>query len=66
MRDEETRDHHRFIVDNKASIWLIFGIMMVAATMMHPTGASLVALGIIFALGWVLRWVAHVEGRHGD
>lgn len=56
---------HGFLVRNNASIWIAFGTVIPAATMMHPTFASLVA--ILFVLGGVftVRFVAHLEAR-GD
>ena len=53
----------QFIVQNRASIWLSFIVLVIAATMMHPTFASLIAIGLIAVALAVLRWVAHVEGR---
>ena len=51
-----------FVVQNKASVWLCFMVLIVASTMMHPTGASLIAIGIIAGLLFLLRWIAHIEG----
>lgn len=56
--------HRRRLADNHASAWIACSIVAVSATMMHPTGASLVAVGLVAALLVVLRWVAHMEGRH--
>lgn len=50
------------VAKNKASIWLSFAVLVVAATMMHPTFASLLAMGIIAGLLWAVRWAAHIEG----
>ena len=55
---------HEFAVQNRASVWLSFTILVVAATMMHPTGASLFAIVIIGVLLTILRWVAHLEGKY--
>lgn len=49
-------------VQNKASLWICFMVLIVAATMMHPSFASLIAIVIIAALLALLRWTAHVEG----
>jgi hypothetical protein len=53
-----------FVVKNRGSVWLSFMVLIVAATMMHPTGASLIAICVIGGLLAILRWVAHIEGRH--
>jgi hypothetical protein len=63
-----TREHvmhpfRTFVVQNKASVWIAFCIAIVAATMMHPTFASVLSIIAIGALLCVLRWVAHMEGR---
>lgn len=47
---------------NSLSVWLSFVTACVAATMMHPTISSLVALVIILILLALIRWVAHIEG----
>ena len=52
-----------FFVRNRASIWLSFLIAIVAATMMHPSFASMVSMVLIGALLVALRAVAHIEGR---
>ncbi len=51
-----------FIVRNNVSVWLCFMVMIVAATMMHPSFASLLSIGVIAVLLIILRWVAHIEG----
>lgn len=63
MSAPSTSDAKDFVVKNRASIWLSFAVMIVAATMMHPTFASLLAMAIIAGLLFALRWAAHVEGR---
>lgn len=56
---------HAFAVQNRLSVWLSFCTLIVAATMMHPTGASLIAIFFV-ALGiFAVRTVAHIEGRTG-
>jgi len=52
----------KFLVRRHISAMLMVGIWGVAATMMHPTGASLLALGFITVGLFTLRAVAHVEG----
>lgn len=47
---------------NHTSTWLMVGVLLPAATMMHPTFASLIAIGVIIVLLFALRWVAHMEG----
>lgn len=56
-------EHRHKLARSKASVWLSFAVLLPAATMMHPTGASLLALGIIMALVFLMRFVAHLEGR---
>ncbi len=50
-----------------ASVWLCFVTTLPAATMMHPTFASLIAicfvLGGAFAIRAAARWEAKGEGR---
>lgn len=57
---------HGFLVENRASIWIAFMVLILAATMMHPTGASVVTILLMAALLAVMRWVAHLEGRHSS
>lgn len=45
------------------SFWLAISILLIAATMMHPTFASLLSEGIIAALLWSLRRQAWKEGQ---
>jgi len=61
---EMSRGTRLFVVRNRASIWLCFAVMVVAATMMHPTFASLLAMCLIAILLALVRWTAHVEGRN--
>jgi hypothetical protein len=59
------RAHHRFLIENRGSIWVAFMIGIVAATMMQGNGVGgLLAMIILAALLVLMRWVAHVEGRH--
>ncbi len=44
------------------SSWLCVVVLIVAAIMMHPTFASLLAIAIIAGLLLLLRWVARTEG----
>lgn len=55
---------HQFAVRNRVSIWLCFCALVVAATMMHPTFASLIAIGILAFLVFAIRTIAHIEGRY--
>ena len=48
---------------NTASIWLCFLTSLPAATMMHPTFASLVAICFGLAGTFAIRAVSHREGR---
>lgn len=57
---------HRFAVRNRLSIWLSFCALLPAATMMHPTGASLLALIMIALFIFAVRTVAHIEGRNSE
>lgn len=41
-------------------------IWAAAATMMHPTMASLIALVLIGVLLFLLRWMARTEGQELD
>lgn len=45
------------------SIWLCFLAIIPAATMMHPTFASLIAVVILTMMVFAVRFVAHWEGR---
>lgn len=45
------------------SIWLCFLTALPAATMMQPTFASLIAIAMVLGFSFVLRYVAHREGR---
>ena len=59
--------HHRIgqhASQYRASIWLALTIGIVSSTMMHPTGASLIAIGMVVGLAFLLRAVAHWEGRY--
>ena len=49
--------------NGSASLALCIAIVVVAATMMQPTGASLIAIVVVAALLGVMRWAAHLEGR---
>ena len=53
----------RMGVRSRASLWLALTILVVAATMMHPTFASLLAIALIAVLLLALRWAARLEGR---
>lgn len=54
---------HGALAKNRVSAWIGFGVACIAATMMHPTGASLFAL-ILIGIGlFVMRLVAHHEAR---
>jgi hypothetical protein len=57
-------DLHQLMVENRASIWLAFVVLVLAATMMQPSFASLVTILLIAAFLFALRWAAHLEGRH--
>jgi hypothetical protein len=54
---------HGFLIENKASIWICFMVLILAATMMHPTGASVITILMMAGLLLLLRFVAHIEGR---
>jgi len=60
----EASAFHGFLVQNRASVWLCFAILIVSAVMHAPSFASMIALCIEAMLLVVLRWVAHVEGRN--
>ena len=45
------------------SLWLGVGALIVSAVMMHPSIASLIALGIVAVLMLLMRLVAQQEGR---
>ncbi len=45
------------------NILLFVVVLIVAATMMHPTFASLLAIAIIAGLLALLQWVAREEGE---
>jgi MFS-type transporter involved in bile tolerance (Atg22 family) len=66
MPSATPHEKHKFghyALANKLSVWLGMGTIVPASTMMHPTFASLIAI-IVFAVGiFVLRFVAHCEGR---
>lgn len=60
------KDNRPLAVRSKASAWVALVIFVVAATMMHPTFASLIAEALIGVLLFLMRWLAHIEGRHGS
>lgn len=65
MNDNEPmKPLHNFAVRNRVSIWLCFCALIVSATMMHPTFASLIAIFILGFLVFAIRTVAHIEGRY--
>lgn len=51
-------------VQNKASLWICFMVLIVAATMMHPSFASLISIVTIAGLLGALRRIAHSEGAN--
>ena len=53
-----------FLVRNNVSVWLVVVSLMVTATMMHPTFASLLTLTLNTGVLFALRMVARAEGRH--
>lgn len=50
-------------VRTNASLWLCLVIVVLAATMMHPTGASLLSILLIGVLLAAVRWTARREGE---
>lgn len=58
------QDKKAFAIRTKASGWVGLIILVTAATMMHPTFASLIAEALIGFLLILMRWLAHFEGRH--
>lgn len=46
-----------------ASAWLCFATIIPAATMMHPTGASIFSIILVTCLVFSVRFVARLEGR---
>lgn len=57
---------HDFLIRNRASIWLCFVVLIISATMMHPGFASMVSLLVECGVLFLLRYIAHIEGRHGE
>lgn len=66
FEEETIHPLHNFAVRNRVSIWLCFCTLIVAATMMHPTFASLIAIFILGFLVFAIRTVAHIEGRYHE
>lgn len=54
-----------FAIRNRASIWLAVSVLVISSTMMRPSLASLIAIGIIAILVFALRGIAHLEGASG-
>lgn len=52
-------------VRTKASAWIGFTILILAATQVHPGLASLLTIAMIAPLLILMRWLAHIEGRWG-
>ena len=55
-----------FCVRNRVSIYLCFISATLTATMMRPSGAAVVTLFLNFGVLFLLRSIAHLEGRHAE
>ena len=54
----------KFVVQNKVSLWLIFVVLIISASMMHPSFATLIALSVEACVLVALRHCAHVEAHY--
>jgi hypothetical protein len=55
-----------FVHKSKLSIWLVLIFIILAESQMWPGLHQIVWLPIFIAWGFLLRWVARFEGRHGN
>lgn len=53
----------KFFVQNKTSTWIAMLIAIISGVMMRPSFAAVICIVLILALLFLLKWVAHEEGK---